>query len=294
MRVHLLVNQASGKPRRRKEAMEAVIALRRDGASVTVVSPGSPEETRARAGEATTRHTDVLLVAGGDGTLNAVVNGLYQLRTSERPLVGVLPSGRGNDFAADVGIHSAADALEALRKGSTRRIDLARSEAGVFAGIAGTGFDAKVARFAQGIPILTGSALYSYAVIRALIHLRPIRARIEHDHGVFEGEITFAAVGNTRRYGGGMHITPRADLSDGLLDLCLVKEVTRRTLLRLFPTVFSGKHLELPQVEYLRSKSVTIATEEPGEVFADGEFLQETPVKVEVLPGQLEVLVKNR
>lgn len=291
MRVLLLVNSRSGNPRRHKEAMRAAVALRREGAAVTVLSPSSPEETKARARETTTDETDVLLVAGGDGTLHAVLNGLHQQSATDRPLLGVLPSGRGNDFAADVGIRTAHDALEALRKHATRRVDLGRTEAGVFAGIAGTGFDSKVARYAQKVPILTGSALYTFAVLRTLIHFRPGLARVEHDAGVYEGPITFAAVGNSRRYGGGMYITPRADLSDGLLDLCLVKGVSRPTLLRLFPTVFSGRHVDLPQVEYIRSKSVTITTEERGEVFADGEFLQETPVRVDVLPEHLEVLV---
>ena len=111
------------------------------------------------------------------------------------------------------------------------------------------------------------------------------------DGGDYDGPVTFAAVGNTRRYGGGMQITPRAELDDGLLDLCLVKNVTRSHLLYMFPTVFSGRHLADGQVEYHQTSFVEIETREPAEVFADGEFLTDAPVRIDVLPGELELLV---
>ena len=290
MRIRLIINPLSGKPRRRDQALAAVAELKALGAELEVKTPETPSETRSQAEQTSRQQADILLVAGGDGTLNAVVNGLHQLPKSERPRLGVLPSGRGNDFASDLGIHTVADALRALKEGSSRAVDLGRTDAGVFLGIAGTGFDAKVARRAQTVPLLSGSLLYSYSVFRTLIDFRPQEVRVEYDDGVYEGPMTFAAVGNTRRYGGGMRITPRADPSDGLLDLCLVKDVSRRTLVRLFPTVFSGRHLSHPKVSYLKSRSVTIETSEPGEVFADGEFLQKTPVTVEVLPKALQVV----
>jgi YegS/Rv2252/BmrU family lipid kinase len=246
---------------------------------------------RERAARARRSECDVLLVAGGDGTLNAVVNGLVRLNRQERPPLAVLPFGRGNDFAFEAGIVCAEDTLRALAAGSRRFVDLGRSDAGVFLGVAGAGFDAKAARRARDTPLLSGSLLYSYAVIRTVFDFKPIRARVRHAGGAYEGEITFAATANAGRYGGGMRIAPEASIDDGLLDLCLVRAVSRATLLRMFPTVFSGRHLSHPSVSCVKTPFVEIETEEPAEVFADGELLQGTPLRIDVLPRELEIAV---
>lgn len=252
--------------------------------------PESAEAMRERASQVRYSRHDVLLVAGGDGTLHAVANGLVRVRREDRPPLAVAPLGRGNDFAAEIGIRTDSDALSAIASHRARRIDLGRTEAGVFLGIAGTGFDARAARRAQQTPLLSGSLLYTYAVVRTLLDFRALEARVRYEGGLYEGPITFAACGNTTRYGGGMRITPRADVSDGLLDLCLVREISRATLLRMFPTVFRGAHVGHGSVIYQKTRFVEVETDEPADVFADGEFLQETPARVDVLPGELEVL----
>jgi diacylglycerol kinase (ATP) len=261
------------------------------GASVTIESPESEERMRARAARASRSDHEILLVTGGDGTLHSAVNGLVRVPREDRPSLAILPAGRGNDFAAEIGIATEEDAFRAVTSGRTRRVDLGRTEAGVFLGVAGTGFDARAARRARETPVLSGSLLYTYAVFRTLADFRPLNARVRYEGGGYEGGITFAAIGNTRRYGGGMRITPRADLEDGLLDLCLVRPISRSTLLRMFPSVFSGAHLSHPSVLYLKTRFVEIETDEASEVFADGEPLQPTPARADVLPFELEVLV---
>ena len=290
MRILLLENPRSGGASRRKNASKLESLLKAEGARVTVESPGSAEAMRERAARVRREEHDVLMVSGGDGTLHAVVNGLVRVAREDRPALAVLPLGRGNDFAFEIGIRSEREALEVLAAGSRRLVDLGRTEAGVFLGIAGAGFDAKAARRAQDTPLLSGSVLYSYAVVRTVLDFRPLAARVRYEGGAYEGAITFAAVGNTSRYGGGMRIAPEASIDDGLLDLCLVRAISRTTLLRMFPTVFSGRHLSHSSVSYVRTPWVEIETEESSEVFADGEFLQRTPVRIEVLPRELEVV----
>ncbi len=290
MRILLLENRRSGKSSRRKRASELESLLKAEGARVTVESPASAEAMRERASRALVSEHDVLMVSGGDGTLHSVVNGLVRVAREDRPPLAIVPLGRGNDFAFEIGIRSAEDTLEALAAGSRRLVDLGRTQGGVFLGIAGAGFDAKAARTAQDTPILSGSLLYSYAVLHTVLDFRPLAARVRYEGGAYEGAITFAAAGNTSRYGGGMRIAPEASIDDGLLDLCLVRAISRTTLLRMFPTVFSGRHLSHPSVSYARTPWVEIATEESSEVFADGEFLQTTPVRIDVLPRELEVV----
>ena len=87
-----------------------------------------------------------------------------------------------------------------------------------------------------------------------------------------------------------MRITPQASIEDGLLDLCLVKDVSRMTLLRVFPRVFKGTHILHPKISYVKTKWLTVDSSEPAELFADGEFIQPTPARIDVLPGELEVI----
>ncbi|HJS74222.1 MAG TPA: diacylglycerol kinase family protein [Vicinamibacteria bacterium] len=290
MRILLLANAGSGSASRRRRAADFAPRLKTEGIRVDFESPISAEAMRDRAAIARRREHDVLLVSGGDGTLHAIVNGLVRVPKEERPALAVVPTGRGNDFAFELGIRSERDTLSALASGKRRFVDLGRSANGVFLGVAGAGFDAKAARRAQTTPFLSGSLLYSYAVVRTVLDFRPLSARVRYDGGEYEGPITFAAAGNTSRYGGGMRIAPEAALDDGLLDLCLVRAISRGTLLRMFPTVFSGRHLSHPSVTYVRTSFVEIETEERADVFADGELLQETPVRLEVLPRELEVV----
>jgi YegS/Rv2252/BmrU family lipid kinase len=250
-------------------------------------------EHTVQCAEATTAGScDILAAVGGDGTANAVANGLFHRPKDRRPAMGIIPCGRGNDFAAYLGIGDLETACTAILAGRRRRVDVGTTDAGIFLGVAGAGFDSKVARRAQKqVPLLSGAAAYVYAVLRTLSDFRPLPAKVTYDHGVYEGLITFAVAGNTDRYGGGMRITPRASMEDGLLDLCVAKDVSRVTLLRVFPRVFSGTHLDHPSVFYTKTKSVTIESPEAVELFADGEFLQTIPARIDLVPGALGVIV---
>ena len=291
----LLLNRTAGGGRAVRQADRAAQILREAGLAVSLIETRSAEHLATEAETATgTNAPDALGAVGGDGTLHQVVNGLLRAPAETRPPMGVIPCGRGNDFARTLGITDLDTACAALAKGLRRRVDVGRTEAGVFLGVAGAGFDSQVARRAQqGTGLLSGAAAYVYAVLRTLAAFEPVHARVTYQDGRYEGPITFAAVGNTGLYGGGMRIAPLASIEDGLLDLCLVKEVSRTTLLRMLPRVFSGGHLNHPQVFYAKTQWVGIESNEPMEVFADGEFMQPVPVRIEVLPAALEVIVPS-
>jgi diacylglycerol kinase (ATP) len=209
--------------------------------------------------------------------------------------MGVVPCGRGNDFASSLGIRELRDACRTILTGTRQWIDVGKTDERFFLGVAGAGFDSKVARRAQRqVPLLSGSAVYTFALLRTLTDFKPIPARVTYDSGIFHGPMMFVVAGNNDRYGGGMRITPRASMNDGLLDLCLVKKVSRWTLLRVFPKVFRGTHLEHPQVFYAQTKRLTIESTEPTELFADGEPIQPIPARIEVVPAALEVIVGHQ
>ena len=292
MKIILLLNRTAGGGRAVPQAHRATQVLREAGATVSLVETRSAPHLASEAEAAVANPPDVLGVVGGDGTIHTVVNGLLRSPGEKRPPMGVVPCGRGNDFARTIGITDLDTACAALLGGARRRVDLGRTEAGVYLGVAGAGFDSQVARRAQGgTALLSGAAAYVYSVLRTLAAFEPVNAKVTYQDGCYEGPITFAAVGNTGVYGGGMRIAPLASIEDGLLDLCLVKRVSRTTLLRMLPRVFSGGHLDHPQVFYAKTKWVGIESTEPMEVFADGEFMQKVPVRIDVLPAALEVIV---
>jgi diacylglycerol kinase (ATP) len=292
MKLALLINPISDRGRGSAHGQRAAETLKETGFEVELIETQSFALTIEKASSLTKSQCDVVVAVGGDGTANAVANGLMQTEESNRPTMGLIPCGRGNDFAANLGMNDMDCAIEALRTGRRRRVDVGKAEGGFFLGVAGAGFDSKVARRAQRqVPLLTGSTVYVFALLLTLAELEAITARITYDGGLYEGRLLFAVAGNTDRYGGGMRITPKASLDDGLLDLCLVKPVSRLTLLRVFPKVFKGGHLDHPAVAYAQTRSVTMESKEPAELFADGELIQSLPARLETLPLALEVIV---
>jgi diacylglycerol kinase (ATP) len=295
MKLAFLVNPISDRGRGRAHGQGAAARLRSRGAEIDLVETQSFSQTVEKAALLTTSDCDVVVAVGGDGTANAVANGLMNTAEGMRPAMGLIPCGRGNDFAAKLGLKDLDRAHEALHLGRRRRVDVGKTEAGFFLGVAGAGFDSKVARRAQRqVPFLTGSMVYVFALLLTLAELDAIPAKISYDEGFYEGSILFVVAGNTDRYGGGMRITPRASLDDGLLDMCIIKPVSRFTLLRVLPRVFRGGHLDHPAVLYAQTRSVTIESTKPAELFADGEFIQALPAKIETLPSALEVIVPKQ
>ncbi len=267
------------------------------------VSPGNP-----LAG------ADAALVFGGDGTVH---DHLPEFIVHQVPMLPV-PLGSGNDFHRALGFGSVPEALAAWRsfcKGMerSRRIDLgmiSRLEDGApkfvshFCCVAGVGLDSEANRRANAMPRwLRAHGGYIAAVMGAVAAFKPQRITVESSVGrptpagqndasrILSEPAMFVAFGNAQSYGGGMRITPTARLEDGLLDVCFVRQVGKARLLRLFPTVFSGKHVGIKEVEYFQADRVKVETETPLDVYADGEFICQTPVEVTVAPRAIRVIL---
>jgi diacylglycerol kinase (ATP) len=206
--------------------------------------------------------------------------------------MGIAPCGKGNDLARVLNIpRETAGATEVLLKGEARGIDLGRAGDRYFCTVAGVGFDAEVARSINedGVPF-GGTAAYVYGILKTLLTFRSPSMRLTGDFGTVEGRVFLAATGNTSTYGGGMRIVPQAVCDDGMLDVCVVRHVSRWKALLLFPRVFSGTHVELPEVEVRRTRRLRIESPTPMWVFGDGEALCRTPATLEVAERALQVL----
>jgi len=254
------------------------------------------QDARYLAGAALERGTDALMVTGGDGVVS---NALQVLAGIDIPL-GIIPAGTGNDHAREFGIPTKDPeaAADIVVDGWTETIDLGRIRCGEghkkcdkwFGTVAATGFDSLVTDRANRMSWPHGRLRYYIAMLAELSQLRllPFRMVLDGTEEI-DADITLAAFGNTRSYGGGLLICPNADPADGLLDITMAHSASRTKLVRLFPTVMKGTHVNLDEVTTARAKSIHV--ECPGiNVYADGDFVCALPAEISAVPAALHIL----
>ena len=231
-----------------------------------------------------------LMVAGGDGTLHEVINGLNLPASIE---VGILPTGTGNDFARAVGITFEKNlALKLITKGRTRLIDLGEVNQRKFINIAGVGFDAQVAHEVNaGFKFVSGTMAYLMALVKVMLTYKSLPIDIFINDTKQTEEILFFSVANAPYIGGGMKIVPQAVIDDGLFHICLAQKVNRLEILNTLPKIYKGKHIEHPKVHMMTARELRLNSNFPLPLHADGELLGTLPAYFRVLPGILRLLV---
>ncbi|MFT3798502.1 diacylglycerol kinase [Microbacterium sp.] len=298
MDVALLTNPAARAGAHTGAAPRAAARLRAAGHRVTVISGGSAAESSELLRTALRLGAGAVVVAAGDGTVALAVQ---ELAGTGVPL-GIVPAGTGNDLATALGLRDldAVGAADAIVAGHTRTIDLARitrpdGSGQYFGTVLASGFDSQVNDRANRMRWPRGHLRYTIAILIEFVKLRgiPFLVEVERADGSTErvdGDLVMATVGNGPTYGGGIPICPDADLSDGLLDVTLVRPAGRLRLLRLLPRVYRGTHMTVPQVSTHRVRAVRLAS--PGvTAYADGDPVGALPLSVEVVPAALTVFV---
>lgn len=222
------------------------------------------------AADAARRGVDVVAAAGGDGTVNEVVNGLdgYDV-----PL-GIIPVGTANDFARQVGIPADADhAMDVILQRKPRRLDTASLNGRRFLNVSTGGMGAEAtAETPSEMKESLGPVAYAISGMRKLAGFTAARARFEGDGFSYDGDFVMFAVGITRSTGGGSMVTPMASATDGLLDLCIVEGMSRGEFARTALKVKRGEHVGQDGVRYVQLECVTIESSEPIAVNVDGEM----------------------
>jgi diacylglycerol kinase (ATP) len=293
--VAVLTNPAAGARRHRKLIPEVLRRLEAAGRDLDLVAAHSGAEAEQGCREALHRGVAALVAVGGDGTLHAAV----QAAAGTDVPFAVVPAGTGNDFALAMGapphpVAAAARVADALRAGTTRRLDLARVTGADgaqrwFGAVLGAGFDAIVNERANRLRWPRGDRRYDVAIFTELVRLRSRRYRVVLDNDEHEMDAVLVAVGNTPYYGGGIRICPDADPTDGLLDVVIGRRMSRWTLIRLRPRAYRGTHVTHHLVDSYRARTVRLATE--GVVaYADGERCLPLPITISCVPGALRVL----
>jgi YegS/Rv2252/BmrU family lipid kinase len=289
--VPLIVNPCSGRGTGARLAPAIVKELHRLGVDAEMRLTHAPRHAIDLVVEAVRGGAREVLVAGGDGTIFEAVNGMRRAGVREARL-GIIPIGTGNDFVKMLQLADWRVACARIAEGRTREVDLGRCGEWCFANGVGIGFDAQVAHLANQIGWLTGTPVYALALVKALVlHHRTPAVRIEHEGGALARRITLIAIANGRCYGGAFVVAPGAALDDGLLELVVADAMSRLGVLGLVPKVLQGNHLDHPAVSHHRVRRVTVRSEEPLVVHADGEILalDAREVEVEMLPAALSV-----
>ena len=238
----------------------------------------------------------LLVVVGGDGTVNEVVNAVAGTEAE----IAVLPSGTGQDFGRSHGIPTGLDdAIRVALEGGTRMVDVGRVECAggsrFFANVGSAGMSGAVARRANSMSKrLGGRATFFYALTREFLGWRNTEVTVELADGVRrEGRMHDVIVANGRWHGGGMHLAPDASPDDGLFDVVLIGDITKLDFITTSPKLYSGAYLSHPKVEPLRSPSVAIDAGEPLPLEVDGEPIGTTPARFEIVPGALRLRVPS-
>jgi diacylglycerol kinase (ATP) len=285
--IAFLTNPTAGKGRGARARDVAVPRLREAGLVVRSLAGSDADEALELARQSVADGIDALVVCGGDGLVHLAAQALAG---TGMPL-GIIPAGTGNDAARyfDLPRKNPAAAADRIIAGQTRKIDLASCGDKFFVTVLAAGFDAIVNERANAMTWPKGQMRYNLATLAELRTLKPLDYTLELDGVVTSVDAVLVAVGNGSSFGGGLRITEGAVLDDGLLDVVVIRPLSRFQLLRAYPKLFKGTHTSLPQYEHHRVRSVTVDT--PGIVtYADGERFGPLPLTVESAPGALTVI----
>ena len=268
-----------------------------------VLYPRSAEETRQVAKDHGSSANSCLIAVGGDGTVRQVAAGIIE--SGGVSSLGVLPSGGGNDFYRMTGMPTVAtEALDALRHACPQRCDYGRVawrqgesvRRMIFMNAAGVGLDAAVAGRAASLR-LPGLLRYMVATIVELMRWRPAAAEIRFDSEPASRHmrLLFAYAANGKYGGGGFKLAPRASARDGMLDVCLVGNLSLSRALVLFPRAIQGTHEYAPEVRIVRAALVELLPNTPMPLHVDGDLLtnRASQIRIEIIPRGISVLMAS-
>ncbi len=288
----MLTNPMSGRRQGRTVAEKSLALFEQRGLLVHNIYSEYPGHLIELAKREVNSDWDGIIALGGDGTLFEVINGMMQGNPSLPLPLGVLPAGTGNSFSRDLDIKTHADAVEKILLARTRPVDLGQCVCGdqtfVFINILGFGFVADVAKKAYSYR-QWGALNYVIGVFLITRHLQSYSLDFEIDGVAYQRNNIFVEICNSRKTGGDMLMAPEAKIDDGLLDVVILNQVTRRRLLSALPKIFTGAHLRMPEVEHFVARKASFRPSTTKVLTPDGEIIGATPITVSVLPGALQV-----
>lgn len=262
--------------------------LRDAGADVQVVVSLGIDHSRQEVAVAAAAG-QIVVACGGDGMLASVATEVL----ANDATLGIIPSGRGNDFARQLRILDGDPETTAhtLLEGDPTAVDVIRAGERVVLGSVYAGVDSLASEIVDKAQWLPGALQYPYAAVRSLLTYKPTRYTLKVDDSSVSLEAFTIVIANSGYYGKGMHVAPAATVDDGILEVVVIPKASRFELIRLMPKVYDGSHVELSQVLTFRGTKVSLSAQDPVVAYGDGERLAPLPVTVTVAPGALKVLL---
>lgn len=253
------------------------------------------EATQVARDAAASHDYSAVIAAGGDGTVNEVVNGLIAAAFPDQPTVpfGVLPIGTGNDFNDMSGLpRQLVQCVEVIAAGKTRQVDAGQVNEHYFDNNCAVAMEPMVTIENNKITRLSGNLRYIVALVRALLKLKAWQMQIEWDGGSYDGPTYLLSVCNSPRTGGLFYMSPPARMDDGLFDFIFLPEVPKMTVLVLLPRLFSGSHIHHPKVLHGRTRHIHLSSSPGTPIHADGEVITDAAATVTytILPNKITLL----
>lgn len=301
MRAKVIINSRSGKGRTREQS-DMINTLGRRYTNLDIFPTQRPRHAVELAATAAAEGYDLVIAAGGDGTVHEVVNGLVRGDRASLPL-GIVPIGSGNDTAFGLDIHEEPEqAIERVLNGAPRPLDLARvtddrGKSELFLNNLGVGFDAIIVMRTETITRLSGFAMYFSAVLQTILfYYRTPYLELTFDDEKVNQRSLFLYGGLGPRGGGGFLMTPDARWDDGLIDTCLVNPVGRLTMLRMLTRVMKGTHVTSPHVTMRQNHVITVRSNTPMPIHLDGEMFayprdNVRQISITTIPAALQIML---
>ncbi|WP_132747174.1 diacylglycerol kinase [Scopulibacillus darangshiensis] len=296
-RARLIYNPTSGRELMKKNVAYILSRLEQAGYETSTHATTGAGDATTAARLAVKREFDLVIAAGGDGTINEVVNGLAE--QPYRPKLGILPMGTTNDFARAINMpKTIVKACDVLCEGVEMPIDVGKSnDIGTendkyFINIAGGG---KLTELTYDVPsrlkTMLGQLAYYLKGIEMLPSLKPTNVRIEYDGRLFEGDIMLFLVANTNSVGGFEKLAPDASLNDGMFDMLILQKTNLAEFIRLASLALRGEHMKDPKVIYAQANRIKIYTNEKLQLNIDGEYGGDLPGELVNLYQHLQLIV---
>jgi diacylglycerol kinase (ATP) len=290
-RARIIYNPTSGREIFKRHLAEVLQKLETAGYETSCHATTGPGDATNAARIAVERRYDIVIAAGGDGTINEVVNGLAE--QEYRPKLGIIPVGTTNDFARALQIsRDIIEAVDIIVKGDTIPVDIGRMNDRYFINIAGGG---RITELTYEVPsklkTMLGQLAYYLKGIEMLPSIRATEVSIEYDGKLFEGEVMLFLVGLTNSVGGFEKLAPDASINDGLFSLLILKKANLADFIRIATLAIRGEHINDPNVIYTKANRIKVNSKETVQLNLDGEFGGLLPAEFENLFRHLEVFV---
>ncbi|SEM92899.1 diacylglycerol kinase (ATP) [Mesobacillus persicus] len=290
-RARIIYNPTSGREIFKKSLPDVLMKLEAAGYEASChATTGAGDATKA-ARIAVERRYDLVIAAGGDGTINEVVNGIA--KQEHRPKIGVIPTGTTNDFARALHIPRDIDtAVDIILKGDSIPVDVGRVNDKYFINIAGGG---RLTELTYDVPIklktMLGQLAYYLKGIEMLPSIRATEVTIEYDGKLYEGEVMLFLIGLTNSVGGFEKLAPNASINDGMFSLLILKKTNLADFIRIASLALRGEHLNDSKVIYTKANRIRVKSQDRLQLNLDGEYGGDMPAEFENLYRHIEVFV---